>query len=166
MTVITDVATAKKIRLNIETSKKMMKEIRVREFDYTELGFEDERYRKDRVKRKNPDDDERYSSAIKQLTRGMDDETRMKERDQIIEEEQNANAYSVDAETEAMEVDFIPHPYYKLDDKPQVAAPELNAVQPVNYWHNDDGFWDEYKAYKHSRMEQAGYLTNRKFFHH
>jgi len=39
-------------------------------------------------------------------------------------------------------------------------------VQPVNYWDNDDGFWNEYIDYKHKRMEDAGFLVNRKFFKH
>lgn len=36
----------------------------------------------------------------------------------------------------------------------------------VNYYDNDDGFWDEYLEYRHDRMESAGMIVNRKFFKH
>lgn len=43
---------------------------------------------------------------------------------------------------------------------------EMAFPQPVNYWDNDDGFWDEYISDKHRKMEANDYIVNRKFFKH
>jgi hypothetical protein len=44
--------------------------------------------------------------------------------------------------------DFYRKPYAEIHE---VEAIEKEAVhaQPVNYYDNDDGFWNEYIAYKH-----------------
>ncbi len=37
---------------------------------------------------------------------------------------------------------------------------------PINYYDNDDGFWDDYIQHKSNRWEKAGLITNRKYFMH
>ena len=43
-----------------------------------------------------------------------------------------------------------------------IAAEEL----PINYYDNDDGFWDDYIKYKQERGARAGLIVNRKHFIH
>ena len=43
---------------------------------------------------------------------------------------------------------------------------EVEHVQMVDYWDNDDGFWDIYLEQRKGRMESAGMMVNRKFFKH
>jgi hypothetical protein len=37
---------------------------------------------------------------------------------------------------------------------------------PVDYYDNDDGFWDDYIQEKQQKMQEAGFITQRKFFKH
>ena len=37
---------------------------------------------------------------------------------------------------------------------------------PINFYDNEDGFWDEFIQNKLNRSYDAGILVNRKYFHH
>lgn len=43
-----------------------------------------------------------------------------------------------------------------------VAAEDL----PINFYDNDDGFWDDYQRYKLDRADRAGILTKRMYVFH
>ena len=40
------------------------------------------------------------------------------------------------------------------------------AELPINFYDNDDGYWDDYIQHKQQRWERAGMITNRKYFFH
>lgn len=94
----------------------------------------------------------------------IDQEVRDKAREKMIMEEQNANNFSVDTATEDIETDFKMMGYVDLDHPGD--GVEKDTVQPVDYWDNDDGFWDEYLQHRQGRMEDAQYLINRRYFIH
>ena len=37
---------------------------------------------------------------------------------------------------------------------------------PINYYDNDDGFWDDYIREKQERQYEAGMITCRRWFKH
>ena len=66
-----------------------------------------------------------------------------------------------------------------LSDFPTMKHPKLDDVQcemnshgilpnelPLNYYDNEDGFWDNYIDHKRTRGEEAGYMVRRPFFTH
>lgn len=54
-------------------------------------------------------------------------------------------------------------PAYSQGDKNfGVPAEEL----PLNYYDNDDGYWDDYISRKMKRHQDAGMITNRMYFIH
>jgi hypothetical protein len=48
------------------------------------------------------------------------------------------------------------------EDETGVPPEEL----PINFYDNDDGFWDEYIKFKLNRSYAGGMLVNRKYFFH
>ncbi len=99
------------------------------------------------------------------MLRFIDEDEREKERRVIMDKEQNISEFMVEPEVESCQIDFYRWPYAEAHDI-EAEQKEVEHVQPVNYWDNDDGFWDEYIAHKHKRMESAGFIVNRKFFKH
>lgn len=60
----------------------------------------------------------------------------------------------MDAEVETVQADFYRKPYAEVHER--VAEDhEDRYAQPVNYWDNDDGFWDDYLAHRHSRDRKS-----------
>ena len=48
----------------------------------------------------------------------------------------------------------------------QANVGEAPRELPINYYDNDDGFWDDYILEKQGRWEQAGMIVNRRDFIH
>lgn len=59
--------------------------------------------------------------------------------------------------------DFLIKPYLGPYDREQ--DPE-DLKFPVNYYDNDDGFWDEWIDKRHKRFDEEGFLTKRIFLKH
>ena len=53
-------------------------------------------------------------------------------------------------------------PYPTID----VVYEDPNPILPINYYDNDDGFWDDYIKMKQRKLEEHNLITNRKFFKH
>ena len=78
----------------------------------------------------------------------------------------NIDSYSVEPEVESCLTDFPIKPYAEADEARR-SKEELNEnLVPIDYYDNDDGFWDDYIKEKHQRMEEAGLITQRLFFKH
>jgi hypothetical protein len=175
MNCIKEVAAAKKIRLNVELGKQMMNELKFYALDVHELGelSEDESKESEAslmrtlTKSGIEGDDEELSSVsmAERMFEAMDENFRDKERRVILDKEQNISEFNIEPEAETCQVDFYRKPYaevHEIEAEPR----EVEHVQMVNYWDNDDGFWDEYLEHRQDRMESAGMIVNRKFFKH
>lgn len=57
----------------------------------------------------------------------------------------NITEFTVEPEMEKVMTDFYLKPYPDVHDVEEVADPIL----PLDFYDNDDGFWDEYIAFKH-----------------
>lgn len=170
--VISEVAGSNKIRMNVDLGKQMMNELRFYTLDMTSLGDEtDEDGGEDQVDitallAKGIDgDDEANRSLLQKAVSGTEEEERAKERKAIYEDELNISEFQVDPEVEQCMTDFPTKGYAGIFD---VESPEDAAepIIPVNFYDNDDGFWNDYIVHKETRWEDAGFLTNRKFFKH
>ena len=150
MEVIKEVASAKKIRLNIELGKQMMNELRFWQIDPMEVGEESDEEGEDEedittLLNKNLDgaDDEDQKSVTTRMLEAMESDVRKKERTQILESEMNISQFQVEPEVESCMTDFFRKPYAEVHEIEAVQQ-EVMHIQPVNYFDNDDGFWTEY----------------------
>lgn len=62
-------------------------------------------------------------------------------------------------------VDFYQKPYAEIDEIEGEAA-EVVYQQSVNFYDNDDGFWDEYIDHKREKWDENPMMVHRKFFKH
>jgi len=173
--VIIEVASSKKIRVNVELGKQMMAEQRFYEVDETTLGdtSEDEAAADDGlldILTRGLDDEERAQVDVGKLIEGIvggtEYDERMKERERIMSQEQNIDKYQFEAATDEIMVDYMPKDYAGIDEVQAAEAVKHDPLIPCNYYDNDDGFWDEYIQHKQQRWQEAGMITHRKFFKH
>lgn len=174
--VITEVAQSNRIRVNIENGKVMMNELNFYTIDVADLGSDTE---------DDGDDDAAEKEFSRLLMGGLDDEEaaanasladqamkklanldREQIRREIYDKEGNISQYELDPEVQQCMVDFPQKPYADLDDVEAKDDVANEHVVPINFYDNDDGFWDEYIADKEKRQVEAGYLTNRRWFKH
>ena len=81
---------------------------------------------------------------IERMVHGMENLDRDKERRALYENEMSIDSYSVEPEAESCLTDF-PLKQYASADEPILTPEQLNAnLMPVDYYDNDDGFWDDY----------------------
>ena len=98
-------------------------------------------------------------------------DSRMEDMRKVAEQEMNINEYQVQPATNQCMTDFFTHSHLGPDDIEARMAGDVNhgiAAEelPLNYYDNDDGFWDDYIQKKHEQWDQQGLITNRKFFIH
>lgn len=65
-----------------------------------------------------------------------------------MEDEMNINEFTVEPEMEKVLTDFPIKPY----SDPHDVYEDPNPILPLNFYDNDDGFWDEYIAHKQERI--------------
>ena len=112
------------------------------------------------------DEDDDANSLVEKVIAGVDDVDRDKERRNLYETEMNIDSYAVEPESESCLTDF-PLKEYAHADEPIRSKEELNEhLVPINYYDNEDGFWDTYIKEKHHKQEEAGLITQRLFFKH
>lgn len=176
--VITEVANSNKIRVNMTNAKEMMTELNMYQIDVAELGTDTE------------DDADGEAANEKEFNRllmggGVDEEELLArgdvldqvmhnfsktdldiERQRIYDQEMQISQFELDPAVQTCLVDFATKPYAEIDDI-QAADDIANSNQvPINYYDNDDGFWDEYIANKTQVAADAGFLTGRYWFKH
>lgn len=159
--VITEVATSNRMRVNIENGKVMMNELNFYTIDVADLGSDTE---------DDGDDDAAEKEFSRLLMGGLDDEEaaanaslaeqamrrianidREADRREIYDKEGNISQYELDPEVQQCMVDFPQKPYAGLDDVEAKDDVANEHVVPINYYDNDDGFWDDYIADKEKR---------------
>jgi hypothetical protein len=83
----------------------------------------------------------------------------------------NIEEFKVQPATNLCMTDFATYNELGIDD---VTAEKCGEVKfgvkpeelPLNYYDNDDGYYDNYIRYKQTRAEEAGFLTRRQSFMH
>ena len=63
-------------------------------------------------------------------------------------------------------VDFPTKPYADIDEIEAADDIANSNLVPINYYDNEDGFWDEWIASKQQKQVDAGFLTARRWFKH
>ena len=67
-----------------------------------------------------------------------------KERQELYDTELNIEEYKMDTEAQTCMTDFYRKPYVEADDK-RISEEEKNEGEvPIDFYDNDDGFWDNY----------------------
>lgn len=157
----------------------MLNELQFYNIDVEWLGSESEDYEGDAseqgdmaeiISRQNQDEQE--LSPMQQVFQMMgDDESRREEMRKIAEEEMGIEDYKVQPVTNTCMTDFFTFDDLGPDD---IESEKVGVVNtgvrpeelPLNFYDNDDGFWDGYIRYKQRRADEAGYITKRPFFTH
>lgn len=168
--VIASLCASNKIRLNMETGKEMMNELRYYKVDPEDPDSES--------------DDEFDGGADeaeiqKILTSGIDDDeetnvlqmdevSREAERRSIYDTEGSIKEFEVEPEVEECATDFYRKPYGGPDARKWDAQQELDndPLIPINYYDNEDGFWNTYIDHKYKQWDDQQILTRRQFFKH
>lgn len=106
-------------------------------------------------------------SALK----AMNEEHRLEDMRLAAEKEMNINEYNVEPATNQCMTDFFTHDYPDVDEVAARACGDINfgvAARdlPLNFYDNDDGYWDNYIRDRRDRGERAGLITNRRYFIH
>ena len=103
----------------------------------------------------------------------MDQESRQEDMRAYVDAEMSIEDYKVEPMTTQCMTDFYVFDHMTIDDIPsQVAGTndanigEAPRELPINYYDNDDGFWDDYILEKQGRWEDAGMIVNRRSFIH
>jgi hypothetical protein len=159
--VISEVAYSNRIRMNVTNGKEMMQELNMYMIDVADLGSDtegendgdkgDKEFNK-RLLSGGVDGED--GEGVNTLAKVMEEinnqtyDTREKERRKIYDEEMQIKDFELDPETQQCATDFPVKEYAKIDDI-QAADDIANSNQvPINYYDNDDGFWDEWIALK------------------
>ena len=114
------------------------------------------------VKQEDEEDNRiKIHSAMQTFALGLDDEARERERRAINDSEINIDNYEAEPEFEKILTDFYipphPSPHDRVDPGPPI---------PMNFYDNEDGFWDAYIQKKQDRMGANPMIMARKFFKH
>ena len=89
-------------------------------------------------------EEEDAQSLIDQVMSGVENADREKERRALYDTEMNIEDHKMEAEVESCMTDFYRKPYAGADE-PRVSKEEANEhLIPLNYYDNDDGFWDDH----------------------
>ena len=103
--------------------------------------------------------------------KSLNEENRYEDMRVAAEQEFNIEEYKVQPVTNQCMTDFFTFSHPQIDDiEVEVCGQTKYGVKPeevpLNYYDNDDGYWDNYIRYKHTRAEQAGMITKRMYFIH
>ncbi len=171
--VIIEVATSNKIRMNIARGKEMINQLKFYEIDEYTLGTDTEEEEEivqegqgaDGQLAKGVDEEEeelaRQRNAMERFAKGLDEDSRDREAAQIMENELNIAQYQVEPEMEKVMTDF---PVKEYPDPKEEMNPPL--LTPINFYDNEDGFWDDYIKHKQDRWAANPLIVNRPFIKH
>lgn len=169
--VIKIIASAKKTRLNIELAKTMVNDLRFWPFEQFDVGDESDEEGEDddditKVLAKGIDEEENNDMTMADRMLALVTEDFMDaERDNLYFKELNVADFQVEPEVETCMTDFYRKPYAEIHEIQGVQA-EVEHVQPVNFYDNDDGFWDEFIDTKRLRWQASPMIVNRQFIKH
>ena len=178
--VICEVAYSNKIRVNLTNAKEMMAELNMYTIDVAELGTDTEEEGNEAAAERefnklllsggldsNKDDDAaKNADVLEEVMKEVTGRERDAERRKIYDEEMQIKDFELDPETQQCLVDFPTKPYADIDEiEAADQIPNQNLV-PINYYDNEDGFWDEWIRQKQERQVEAGFLTARTWFKH
>jgi len=123
------------------------------------------------LKQKQEEDGEQEESPMEAALKFMHEDARLDDMRKAAEDEMNINDYKVEPATNQCMTDFFTHDMPKIEDvECQVCGENEYGVPPeelpLNYYDNEDGFWDNYIRHKHNRAEEAGMIVNRMYYMH
>lgn len=153
-TVVTEVAMSNKLRVTMQNGKEMMSELNFYTIDLADLGSDTEDDGDDDAEEKEfarllmggLDDDEspENMSTMQKVMKEMEGKSLEDDRREIYDNELTTNEFELDPETQTCMVDFPTKPYATVDEVQAADEMANENLVPINYYDNDDGFWDDY----------------------
>jgi hypothetical protein len=101
---------------------------------------------------------------MQRFASGLDEENREREAAIMMETEMNITEFTVEPEMEKVLTDFYVKPYPDIHFVEAGNSP--NPSLPLDFYDNDDGFWDDYIKAKRDKMSQNDLIVNRRWFKH
>jgi len=163
----------------MKLGQRMITELQFYELDEQWLGSESEDYEQDddeqkditQILKQSMGEEEVELTPMETALKVMGDDGRADEMKRAAEVEMNINEYKVEPATNQCMTDFFTMDMPGLDDVADFDCGETEygvppEELPLNFYDNEDGFWDDYIRHKHTRNEQAGMITNRMYFMH
>lgn len=151
----------------------MLNELKFEEFHKEDLGSDNDEEGDDQgsgsvIEQLLADgaDSEAKMSLLEKVVHGVENVDRDNERRALYEKEMSIESYAVEPEIETCLTDFPLKQYAEADEAPLTDEQINGNLMPVDYYDNDDGFWDDYIEEKQQKMQEAGFITQRKFFKH
>lgn len=103
----------------------------------------------------------KLKSAMERFASGVDEDSREREAQKINDSELNISDYQVEPEMEKVMTDFPLPP----DQDPRAYIP-YGPILPLDFYDNDDGFWDDYIKQKQERWAANPMIVRRPFLKH
>jgi hypothetical protein len=152
---------AQRIKITSEVGKRMLKELKPPKLDIDQLGTQYHSNYEDEVieaESKEFEGDNRLSQFSKLNAKSNFDIT-----DKKLEQERLQD-FELEKDTGQHALKDVPYP--KLPDPYDIPEdPEL-TLYPINYYDNDDGFWDEWIEKKNKHYDEVPMIAKRLFFKH
>ena len=178
--VLADAILSQKVQMNMKRGQQMLNELQFYEMDLDWLGSESDDVESadedtqdvDRILRLSKQADEEVElNPMESALSALSEDYRRNDMMKAAEQEMSINDYQVEPASNLCMTDFHTKEYpegHEIEARTVgdvefgVAAEQL----PLNYYDNDDGFWDAYIKQKQERGARAGLITNRKHFIH
>ena len=157
----------------------LLNDIQFHELNEEWLGSESEDYDGDdndnddmsAILSMNQKDEDEEITPMQSALKVLNEDYRKEEMENTAITDMSINEYKVEPATNQCMTDFFEHDYPEPEDKQALVSGdrfngEAPAELPLNFYDNDDGFWDNYINERMLRNERAGMITNRKYFIH
>lgn len=166
--VVVDLINSNPVQVDIKTGLQAMNDLPFWVPDHEKYGADDEHEEDD-----NRDDQQREEQldAMNRSLNVMDESSRKDDMRRAAEQDMSIENYQVQPATLQCMTDYQTFDYigpddieaYTVGDRVHGLPPE---ELPLNYYDNEDGFWDDYIEMKKQRYAGQHMITRRPFFKH
>jgi hypothetical protein len=158
--ILEEMFNAKRVRLNHEKARQMMQELPRYDIDFDQLGTEYMNVLEEKLAPGNQyDKDGRLNVFDK-----MDQKSSSFEDDwNEVTQSSGVDRFELEKDTGQNALkDFVCKPYPKSSD----TLEDLKFTYPLNYYDNDDHFWDDFIEEKHAEYDKMSMILKRPYLKH
>ncbi|CAI2384693.1 unnamed protein product [Moneuplotes crassus] len=150
----------RRVKMNYERGRQMMTEIKPWDLEFGQLGSPAHANMED-----NQEEEEaevKKDAKIEEFE-ALQAAEKAKRKSKVIDETEAIRSFQVDDGGQEGLQDFLikpnPDPY-------EIGQESEDMLYPINYYDNDDGFWDDHIDAKQNQYDQTPFMTKRLFLKH
>ena len=169
---IEEIASSSRKRVTVENGKAMMNELNFYVIDVAVLGSDsDNEMEVARERTYDPFmsggiDDENVERNVSDLMNEKLAKIDIAAERQKVLDENSIEKYQLDPGVQDCLTDFPVKEYAQIDEVENAKNLSNEHQVPINFYDNDDGFWDEFIRAKQQAQYDAGFITLRPWFKH